>query len=338
LSFLTALIISVPISLCIFIFKPVWWVALLFFLVILLGSYGLILVTLEKFIYRKIKLIYKFIYQTKASKRQEMFYNYVLPPKSIDEVQQDVEAWAVQKQVEIDLLQRNEVFRREFLQNLSHELKTPVFAIQGYVDTLLDGAMEDPQVAQKFLINTSKNINRMVLLMNDLSAISKLETGEYQLVKSTFSIKEAIKDAFEQSALLLKEKNIRTGFKRDIDVEDVVVLADRERIMQVLHNLLGNAIKYGKENGKVLASVYKTDEANVLVEIEDDGIGIAEEHLPRIFERFYRTDIARSRKEGGSGLGLAICKHIVEAHGHTMHVRSKPDVGTTIGFTLASGR
>lgn len=333
LSALTAGALSFPIALGIFIFKPVWWIALLSLVMIFLGSYGLILFTLQNFIYRKIKLIYKLIYQTKASKREEFYYKNILPQKSIDEVREDVEAWAKQKKNEIEILQQNEAFRKEFLQNLSHELKTPIFAIQGYVDTLIDGAINNPEVNSKFLKNTSRNVDRLVNLLDDLDEISRLEMGEQKLNISSFIIQDLFKEVAESLFLKAKEKGIHTVIKKGCEFP-IAVLADKEKIRQVLINLVDNSIKYGKTQGTIEASFYNLDGKTVLIEISDDGDGISEAHLPRIFERFYRTDLARSRKEGGSGLGLAICKHIVEAHGQSMHVRSKIDVGTTIGFSL----
>ncbi len=181
LAALTALVLTIPISLAIFLFEPVWWIGLIFFVIIFLGSFALILYTLQTFIYRKIKLIYKLIYQTKASKREEFYYKNILPQKSIDEVREDVEAWAQQRKIEIEVLQKNEIFRKEFLQNLSHELKTPIFAIQGYVDTLLDGALHNNEVNAKFLQSTARNVDRLVNLVDDLDEISKLESGEQQL-------------------------------------------------------------------------------------------------------------------------------------------------------------
>lgn len=335
LSALTALGISIPISLGIFFFKPVWWIALLSFAVIFLGAYGLIVYTLQTFIYRKIKLIYKFIYQTKASKREEFYYKNILPQKSIDEVRQDVETWAQQRKAEIELLQKNEAYRKEFLQNLSHELKTPIFAIQGYVDTLLNGALHKPEVNQRFLQSTSRNIDRLVNLVDDLDSISRLESGEQLLLIDSFVIQDLLKEVYESLSIKADEKEIRCIIKKGCEVP-LSVFADKEKIRQVFTNLVDNAIKYGKHNGTIEASFYKVDGSKVLIEISDDGSGIAEEHLPRIFERFYRTDLARSRKVGGSGLGLAICKHIIEAHGETIHVRSKIDVGSTFGFTLPS--
>jgi two-component system phosphate regulon sensor histidine kinase PhoR len=337
LSALTALVLSVPITLAILIFKPVWWIVLLSFLVIFLGSFGLILFTLQTFIYRKIKLIYKLIYQTKASKREEFYYKNILPQKGIDEVREDVEAWAQQRKIEIEVLQQNEVYRKEFLQNLSHELKTPIFSIQGYVDTLLNGALHNDEVNTKFLQSTARNVDRLVNLVDDLDAISKLESGEQDLYFQNFVIQDLLKDVYDSLEIKTKEKEIRLIIKKGCEVP-LTVFADKEKIRQVLINLVDNAIKYGKRNGTVEASFYNVDGKNVLIEISDDGAGIAEEHLPRIFERFYRTDLARSRKVGGSGLGLSICKHIIEAHHQTIHVRSKTDVGTTFGFSLPAKR
>ena len=335
LSALTALALAIPVTLGIFIIKPVWWIALLSFAITFIGAYGLILYTLQKFIYRKIKLIYKFIYQTKASKREEFYYKNILPQKGIDEVRKDVENWAEQRKAEIELLQQNEIFRKEFLLNLSHELKTPIFAIQGYVDTLINGALENPEVNKKFLQSTARNIHRLVNLVDDLDSISKLESGEQLMLPDNFIIQDLLKEVYETLLYKAEEKQIRCMIKKGCELP-LSVFADKEKIRQVLLNLVDNAIKYGKQNGTIEASFYKVDEASVLIEISDDGFGIPEDHLLRIFERFYRTDLARSRKVGGSGLGLAICKHIVEAHGQSIHARSKIDVGSTFGFTLES--
>ncbi len=333
----TAFFIALPVSLGIYYFKPVWWIALVCLAVIFAGAYTLILLMLQQFIHRKIKLIYKLIYQTKASKREEFYYKNILPQKSIEEVSEDVEAWAEQKKSQIELLQQNEAYRKEFLQNLSHELKTPIFAIQGYVHTLLGGALENPDVNKKFLSSTSRNIDRLVNLVDDLDEISKLESGEQLLYKENFVIQDLIKDVFESLSLKADEKQIRMMIKKGCEIP-VTVHADKEKIRQVIINLVDNAIKYGKQNGQIEASAYKIEGKKILIEISDNGLGISEEHIGRIFERFYRTDAARSRKVGGSGLGLSICKHIIEAHGQTIHVRSTVDVGTTFGFTLDAKR
>jgi two-component system phosphate regulon sensor histidine kinase PhoR len=335
LSAFTAAILAIPISIGIWFIKPDWIITIVSLLVTFLGSYLMIGFVLESFIYRKIKLIYKFIYQTKASKREETYYKYILPQKGIDEVRADVEKWAEQRSAEIELLKQNEIFRKEFLQNLAHEFKTPIFAIQGYIDTLRDGALDNREISIRFLENTAKNVDRMVNLVNDLDAISRLESGEQPLDKEAFIIQDLIKEIYETLSIKIDAKKINSSIKKGCEFP-VTVFADKEKIRQVINNLVINAIKYGKEGGHIIASIYKTDEEHVLVELSDDGIGIAEEHLSRVFERFYRTDRGRSRDVGGTGLGLAICKHIIEAHGQTIHIRSKIDVGTSVGFTLSA--
>ena len=331
----TALILSLPISFGIYLLQGEWDVGLASLGLIFFGSYGLILYIIQKFIYRKIKLIYKFINQTKATKREETYYKYILPQKSIDDVREDVEAWAEQRSQEVDVLIRNEVFRREFLQNLSHEFKTPVFAIQGYIDTLLQGALENPDVNKRFLEKAGKNVDRLVNLIQDLDSISKLERGELKLAKQNFVIQDLVRDAFESLSLKAEQHQIDFTIKKGCE-GPISVYADKEKIRQVVVNLLDNSIKYGKSGGHIIASMYRTDGKNILVEISDDGIGISEKYLNRIFERFFRTEGGRSKVVQGSGLGLSISKHIIEAHGHTIHARSKEGLGTTIGFTLGA--
>lgn len=335
LSAFTALLLSAPISLGIFILEKDWKIGLAALAVIFTGSYILLFSIIQNFIYRKIKLIYKFINQTKASKKEEMYYKYILPKKSIDDVREDVEDWAEQRSREIEILKNNETFRKEFLQNLSHEFKTPVFAIQGYVDTLLQGALENPEINKRFLQKAAKNVERLVNLIEDLDEISKLERGEITLHQQNFVIQELVRDVFENLSWKGEPKKISFSIKKGCE-KALLVFGDKEKIRQVLINLVDNAIKYGKHNGSVVASMYQTDGNNVLVEISDDGMGIPEKFLDRIFERFYRTTEGRNRDATGSGLGLAICKHIVEAHGQSMHVRSKENVGTTIGFTISN--
>lgn len=333
LAVITAIILSVPIGLGIALLENSWWVGLASVIIIFCGSYLLIYSIFENFIYRKIKLIYKFIHQTKATKREETYYKYILPRKSIDAVREDVEAWAEQRSREVELLKQNEIFRKEFLQNLSHEFKTPVFAIQGYIQTLLDGAIDNEEVNRRFLSKASNNVDRLVSLLRDLDAISKLERGELKLEKQNFVIQEVIKEAFEALSFKADTYNIEFAIKKGCE-KPLTVFADVDKIRQVADNLLDNAIKYGKVGGHIVASMYNTDGNNILIEISDDGMGIPEKYLNRIFERFFRTADGRNKEVSGSGLGLAISKHIIEAHGHTIHVRSKENVGTTVGFTL----
>jgi two-component system, OmpR family, phosphate regulon sensor histidine kinase PhoR len=335
LSALTALVLSIPISLGFFILHKNWVTGLISFVLIFFGSFFLILSIIQNFIYRKIKLIYKFINQTKASKKEEMYYKYILPKKSIDEVREDVETWAEQRSTEIESLKKNETFRKEFLQNLSHEFKTPVFAIQGYVDTLLQGAMDNPETNKRFLEKTAKNTERLVTLLKDLDEISKLERGELKLHKQYFVIQDLVKEVFESLFWKAEQRSISFSFKKGCE-QPLTVFADREKIRQVLNNLVDNSVKYGKHGGSIIASIYNTDDKNILIEISDDGMGINEKYLDRVFERFFRTSEGRGRDIMGSGLGLSICKHIIEAHGHSIHVRSKENVGTTVGFTLSA--
>ncbi len=309
-----------------------WELTLIGGSILLLLIFFLVKYLVEKFIHSKIKLIYKFIHQTKVSKREEFFLKNVLPQQSIAEVGEEVLQWADQRKTEMEVLERNEAFRKEFLQNLSHEFKTPAFAIQGYLETLIAGASERPEIRTRFLENAFKNTERLINLISDLDEITKLESGKLALHYQNFIIHDLIFDVFEALQLKIESKHIRCNIKKGCE-QPISVYADKEKIRQVLINLVENAIKYGNQEGKIEAGIYRTD-GNVLIEITDDGIGIAEEHLPRIFERFFRTDYGRSRNIGGSGLGLAICKHIVEAHGQFIQVRSKPGVGTTFGFTL----
>lgn len=336
-----ALVSSIPISilasLAVYGYSKLWLPSVIFFCLLTLTTYLIIFYTVKRFIYRKIKLIYKLIYQTKASKKEEFYFKNILPQKSIEEVNEDVEQWAVQHKEEIEVLKRNEIFRKEFLLNLSHELKTPIFAIQGYVDTLINGALDNSDVNKKFLENTSRNVDRLVNLLEDLDEITKLESGEQLLLKENFIIQDLIKEVFETLSIKADEKKIKCFIKDGCELP-LAVFADKEKIRMVIINLVDNAIKYGKQNGLIEGSAYKIDGKKILVEISDDGYGIAEEHLPRIFERFYRTDLARARKVGGSGLGLSIVKHIIEAHEDTIHVRSKTDVGSTFGFILPAAK
>lgn len=336
LSFITALVIAIANALMSMFINDKWQTSLIVFGITFVVIYSVYHYTLQKFIYRKIKLIYKFIYQTKATKREEYFYENILPQKSIDEVNDDVKEWAAQKKNEIEILKANEQFRKEFLMNLAHELRTPIFSVQGYVDTLLGGALEDPEVNVKFLTNASKGIDRLVRLVDDLDEISKLESGKIPLIQETFAIQELVKDVYEELSLNAKAKEINLSIKKGTE-RPILVNADKPKIKQVIVNLVENAIKYGNEQGSVIAGCYEVDDKHVYIEISDDGPGIAEEHLSRIFERFYRADRSRARAIGGTGLGLAIVKHIVEAHGQTVNVRSKPGVGSSFGFTLDKG-
>lgn len=333
LALLTALLLSSLIALSVFVLITNWQLFLAYFIACFIVTYLLVYQILEFFIYRKIKLIYKLISYTKASKREEAYQKYILPQKGIDDVRVDVETWATQKVDEIQQLQSNEQFRKEFLQNLSHEIKTPIFAIQGYLELLADGAAEDPILGKKFIGQAEANVQRLVGLLNDVDVITNLEINKEPVLKQHFTIQDLITEVIQNLNVKLLKKNIQFQFKKGSELP-VEVFADKNKIYQVLVNVFSNAVKYGKIDGQITASIYHLEDKKVLVEIGDNGIGIEEAHIPRLFERFYRTDDARSREVGGTGLGLAICKHIIEAHGENIHVRSQLNVGTTVGFTL----
>lgn len=333
LAMIAGLLIALIAGVAVYIISRDTLIAIVFCMALFIVSSLLFYELMQSFINRKIKLIYKYIYQTKASKKEETYYKYVLPDKTIDEVSEDVENWAIQRKEEIETLRHNELFRKEFLQNLAHEFKTPIFAIQGSLDTLLDGAMKEEEAGKKFLDNASRNTGRLINLLKDLDEISKLESGLQPLNKEIFIIQDLIKEVFETMPLKGFPGGMAYSIKKGCETP-VQVFADKEKIFQVITNLVENATRYGNAGGQVIASVYTTDPMHVLIEISDNGIGISEKHLPRLFERFYRTDRGRSRNNGGTGLGLAICKHIIEAHGQSIHARSTEGVGTTIGFTL----
>ena len=301
---------------------------------VFLLSYFIYRYILEKFIYSKIKLIFKTIHTLKSPKGAK--------PKEIDlrqdiiaNVNNEVLIWAQDKKEEIEELKKMESYRREFLGNVSHELKTPLFNIQGYVMTLLDGGLADATINVEYLQRTKKNIERMISIIEDLESISRFETGELQLEMKKFEIVGLIREVIEFLEVKAHKKKIKLRLKADPD-KQIFVEGDKERIRQVLINLIDNSIKYGNEDGDTKISIFDMDE-NFLIEITDNGIGIDSKDIPRLFERFYRVDKSRSREQGGSGLGLAIVKHIIEAHDQTINVRSTVGVGTTFAFTIKKG-
>lgn len=286
--------------------------------------------TIEKFIYEKIKIIYKTIRNLKLPKEGD---RPSIKGAALDKVNQEVIEWSETKKQEIEELKKMARYRREFLGNVSHELKTPIFNIQGYVLTLLDGGLDDPSINKEYLLRTEKSINRMIAIVEDLETISQLEASELKLNTNKFDIVGLTREVIEFLEIKSKKRDKIIGFDRNYD-KPILVLADKERIRQVLINLIDNSIKYGNpEHGKTKISFFDMDE-NTLIEITDNGNGIDAADLPRVFERFFRTDKGRSREQGGTGLGLAIVKHIIEAHDQTINVRSTVGVGTTFAFTL----
>ena len=308
----------------------IWWeIALIFFLSLVI-TYFILLWGIHQFIERKFRLIYKTIHNLKVGLKRE--------PQRIDlnedifgRIRQEVIDWDKRNRKEIERLTDQEQFRREFLGNVSHELKTPIFSIQGYILTLLEGGLEDKEINRNFLLKAEKSINRMIEMVDDLDEIAKLESNRMQLNINRFDLLTLTREVIESLEYKAKKKKIE--LKVLTDQKTLFVNADPARITQVLTNLIVNSINYGNENGKTSIRFYDLDE-NILVEVADNGRGIEEEHLPRLFERFYRIDKGRSRAEGGSGLGLAIVKHIMEAHEQTINVRSKIGEGSVFSFTL----
>lgn len=315
------------------------------FSLIILGSTALVVFgltywvfsyILQKFIYDKIKVIYKNIHTLKRPK-EEKTRSINLHEDVLQKVNEDVARWAEQRKKEIDDLKKLETYRREFLGNVSHELKTPIFNIQGYILTLLDGALDDKEVNRQYLEKSEKNIERMINIVQDLEIISQLESGEIKLKYTKFDIISLTRDIFEMLEIKAVQRNISLVFNDKVkEDQQLLVLADKEKIRQVFINLIENSIKYGVESGRTKVSFYNMAD-NVLIEVSDNGIGIDEKHLTRLFERFYRVDKSRSRNIGGSGLGLAIVKHIIESHDQTINVRSAPGIGSTFSFTLLKG-
>ncbi|HPQ09439.1 MAG TPA: ATP-binding protein [Bacteroidia bacterium] len=251
--------------------------------------------------------------------------------KSLNDLYQYIDEIENERQKEKEHYKNLDSYRKEYLGNVSHELKTPLFNVQGYISTLLDGAKDEPEILNEYLLKADKNIERMLNIIDDLETISQLESGAMILDYENFDIISVINEVFEQMELSAKSKNIKLILESN--KSHYLVNADKFRIRQVLINLISNSIKYGKENG-ITKVTLQNDNQKIIVSVADNGIGIEEKHLPRIFERFYRVDKGRSREQGGTGLGLAIVKHIIEAHKQTISVQSKIGEGTTFTFTL----
>lgn len=245
------------------------------------------------------------------------------------------EEWQKERKEEIERLKELENYRKEYLGNISHELKTPIFNIQGYISTLLDGGMNDKNINVDYLKRAEKSVERMIAIVEDLQTITQLERGELELEEERFDIVALAKDVLDAQELKARESQVNLELKNET-AQPLFVTADRFRIRQVIVNLVVNSVKYGRENGKTTMKISEAGE-KVIVEISDNGIGISKEHLPRIFERFYRVDKSRSREKGGTGLGLSIVKHIVEAHGQSIEVMSTEGAGSVFSFTLRKG-
>ena len=301
---------------------------ILIFSIVFVGSFAILQIRIERYVYKRIKQIYDDVALLESS-------SLTSDPVTTDmkTLTEEIEKFAADKKIEIDTLKIREAYRKDFLGNVSHELKTPLFTVQGYIETLLDGALNDKNVRKKYLQRAKKGVERLIYIVKDLDLITKLEVGELNLEQEDFDIIELIQSVFDLLEMKASKKKLTLAFDMDYE-EPIYVRADREKIQQVLMNLLVNSIKYGNKDGTTEVSVENLIKNKVIVRVTDNGEGIDEQYLPRLFERFFRVDQSGNRKEGGSGLGLAIVKHIIEAHGEKIYVESVLGAGSEFSFTL----
>ena len=300
----------------------------LFFLFLFLFSFILLQYRVERIIYRRVKKIYDEVSLLESS-------TFINNPVTTDmeTITKEVKNFATNKKLEIEMLQLREEYRREFLGNVSHELKTPLFTVQGYISTLLDGAMKDKIIRKKYLKRAEKGVERLIYIVEDLDMIAKLEVGELRLEIADFDIVEVIQNVFDLFEMKADKKKIKLEFD-NYHIQPIIVNGDKDKIQQVVENLIVNAIKYGKIEGNTSIAIDNISKNKILVRIQDDGEGIEKQNLSRIFERFYRVNKSGSRSEGGSGLGLSIVKHIIEGHHQKIYVKSEFGIGSEFSFTL----
>jgi two-component system phosphate regulon sensor histidine kinase PhoR len=297
------------------------------------GTFLIVRIFFIRFVEDKINPIFKSIHSYTISRKK--LREQIDKGDVVDDLNQEVKIWADNQTEEINKLREIEKFRKDFLGNVSHELKTPIFNIQGYILTLLEGGIEDSHVNKLYLERAEKSAARLISIVEDLDAIARLESGEFKLNLESFNLVKAVEEVIEDQEMQARQHSIKIGFDGNYN-KGIKVRADRKRILEVIGNLINNTIKYGKEGGKTTIGFNDSGD-NILVDITDNGIGIDEKDLPRIFERFYRVDKSRSRESGGTGLGLSIVKHTIQAHNQTITVRSKTDRGTTFIFSLEKG-
>ena len=296
------------------------------FFVILFLAYIILSLSFERFLVSRVKELYKSLIPTTS------YINSINQAEDIDILTSNLQKLNSEKNLEIELLKKEQDYRREFIGNLAHELKTPLFTVQGYVLTLQDG-VKDKKVVKKYLKQTSKGVDRLIYIIKDLDLITKFESGIATLDRTSFDIVEVVRNVFELLEMRASKDKIVLKFDKEYS-KQLMVFADKDRIQQVLTNLIINSLKYGTERGVTEVSIEVLKENKILIRIADNGEGIDEQHLPRLFERFYRVDKTRNRNQGGSGLGLAIVKHIIEAHDEKIFVESKVQVGSEFSFSL----
>ena len=309
-----------------------YWYLLLFAILIYCIVFFVIQFRVERFIYAQVKRIYEDVQLL-----DESSFSANKVTTDMETLTKEVERYATNKKLEIESLKVQENYRKEFIGNISHELKTPLFTVQGYILTLLDGAMKDKAVRKRYLQRANKGVERLIYIVKDLDMITKLEVGDLNLNYEDFNIIELVQNVFDLLDIKAAKKSITLTF--DTDYQDsIFVYGDREKIQQVLTNLVENSIKYGKQGGTTEVSVEDLVMDKVIVRVTDNGEGIEEDKIPRLFERFFRVDTSGSRREGGSGLGLSIVKHIIEAHNEKIYVESEFGVGSEFSFTLEKSK
>ncbi|MCF1191075.1 two-component sensor histidine kinase [Mangrovimonas sp. AS39] len=327
-SLFITIILTLLLSVFLYVVGALGWFVIPFALLSYLVCFAIIQYRVERFIYRRVKKIYDdlTLLESTSLTKQPITTDMATLTKEIDKYAKD-------KKLEIETLKVREEYRKEFLGNVSHELKTPLFTVQGYILTLLDGAMKDKKILKKYLSRANKGVERLIYIVKDLDMITKLEAGDLRLNMEVFNIVEVIQSVFDMLEMKAAKKEITLMFDLNYD-EPVLVKADKERIQQVVTNLMVNSIKYGREKGTTEVSIENLIKNKIIIRVTDNGEGIGEEHISRIFERFYRVDKSGSRKEGGSGLGLSIVKHIIEAHEEKIYIESELGVGSEFSFSL----
>ncbi len=315
-----------------YFFEFIWWIVLAFSTSIYFFSFIVVQYRVEHFIYRRVKNIYDDLTLLESASLTKGTIT-----TDMQTLTQEIDRFARDKKIEIEALKGREKYRKEFLGNVSHELKTPLFTVQGYILTLLDGAMDDENIREKYLQRANKGVERLSYIVKDLDMITKLEVGDLSLNIAIFDIVALIKNVFDTFEIRATKKKQTLTFDTDYNTP-IMVRADKERIQQVLANLVVNSLKYGSEKGTTEISIENLIKNKVIVRVTDNGEGIEKTDLPRLFERFYRVDKSGSRKEGGSGLGLSIVKHIIEAHHEKIYIESEIGVGSEFSFTLEKAK
>ncbi|WP_290699955.1 ATP-binding protein [Lacinutrix sp.] len=328
-SLYVTIVLTIFISVFLYAFYTVNWLLIaLFSFVCFVVAFGVTQFRVQNFIYKRIKQIYddlKLLESTSYRKKRIT--------TDMATLTEEIDRFARDKKMEIETLKVREEYRKEFLGNVSHELKTPLFTVQGYLETLIDGAADDKTTREKYLDRANKGVERLIYIVKDLDMITKLEVGDVSIETETFNIIELVKSVFDLLEMKASKKKITLTFDRNYFLP-VLVKADKQKIQQVLTNLVVNSIKYGREKGTTEISVENLIKNKVIIRVTDNGEGIEEVNISRLFERFYRVDKSGSRKEGGSGLGLSIVKHIIEAHDENIYVESEFSVGSEFSFTL----